>query len=59
MRVGGGGEASFDSRPANIPESNETSVELSKSEYGPWMMVSRRRGRGGGRGGAGGLGGLG
>lgn len=37
-----GMEASLDPRPVNTSESIETSEELSKSDYGPWMLVSRR-----------------
>lgn len=37
-----GMEAGLDSRSANAPESNKTLEELSKSDYGPWMLMSRR-----------------
>lgn len=51
-----GMEAEMDPRQSDILEETENLDELSKTDYGPWMLVERRRGRGGGRGSAGGAG---
>lgn len=47
-------EAELDPGTASGVEGALAADELPPTDYGPWMLVTRRRGRGGGRGGAGG-----
>lgn len=57
--MGEGMDVGMAPEPVSLPELMENVVEIPNTDYGPWMLVSRRRGRGGGRGGARGLGGPG
>lgn len=52
--MGDGMDVGMDSGPTDQLGMREKEVETPEMEYVPWMLVSRRRGRGGGRGGAGG-----
>lgn len=54
-----GMDAGMHPRPGDNLEDRDSLQELLKTDYGLWMLVSRRQGRGRGRGGADGLGGLG
>lgn len=54
-----GMEAELAPRSEIPAEEIKGTEELHKTDYGPWMMVTRRRGCGGGRGGTGGSGGQG
>lgn len=54
-----GMEAWLDSRPEDSLGGYENFEESPKTKFGPWMLVMRRRGHGGGRGGAGGSAGSG
>lgn len=51
-----GMEAGGDQRPEDNLGGSDVGEELPNTVYGPWMLVSRRSGRGGSRGGAGGTG---
>lgn len=42
-----GMEAEFDLGPASIEGEGKAADELTPTDYGPWMLVTRRRGRGG------------
>lgn len=57
--MGEGMDVGMDPGPTDQLETRERVDEMPEMEYGPWMLVSRRRGRGGGRGGTGGSGALG
>lgn len=51
-------EVGIGSRPPEFEQALDRKDEASENDFGPWMLVTRRRGRGGGRGGAGGSGNL-
>lgn len=51
-------DAGMDPRPVDTSRERDILQESSKTDYEPWILVSRRWGRGGGHGGAGGPRGL-